>query len=225
MLRLRIPISREDKFGYNNINRKIFVPAKHSAELAEFLGIMLGDGHITRTQIMVTLEKDLDYAYYVKKLMRELFRAKPKIFVSQKGYYTVYFGSCAISKSKWLLKQGMAYNKDRRQIKIPGWVFQEKNYLQAMIRGLVDTDGSIHRLKWGGQISFCNASKPLLYGFRKALLILGFNPSKISGRNVYLTRKPDILRYIKSIGFKKIKTSNTFKKLVGGSYSGNYIAL
>lgn len=61
--------------------REIFCPQKNE-ELAEFVGIMLGDGGITKRQVIVTLNPKTDKAYsiFVKKLMERLFKIKPSMF-------------------------------------------------------------------------------------------------------------------------------------------------
>lgn len=223
LVRLRLPIIRHKKPGYNNINLNIILPRSKSERLAEFIGMLLGDGHISKTQVLVTLGKKDKYAVYVASLMRSLFKARPKIFITRHSDKVVYFGSVKVSD--WLLSQGMAYNKTRAQIKIPAWIFKKKTFIQAAVRGLVDTDGSVYRLRYGVQISFTNSSKTLLKDFRKALLILGYNPSKISANSVYLTRKTDIARYLKEVGFKNNKHKERVQQFLGGSYSGNYIAL
>lgn len=60
--RLHIPSFRHKQSGYNNIRRDITIPASYSADLAECIGILLGDGHLGPTQVMVTLGTK-EYAY------------------------------------------------------------------------------------------------------------------------------------------------------------------
>lgn len=70
--RLGIPTNPKRKVGYCN-RSKIVIPHVRSAKLAEFYGIMFGDGHISRFQIVVTLgTKELNYVEYVGSLMNEL---------------------------------------------------------------------------------------------------------------------------------------------------------
>lgn len=222
LVRLNIHTLREKKLGYNNINKNITLPKKYSANLAELIGIILGDGHITKTQVTVTLGTKDEYAPYVSELMRKLFNSKPKTLITKRGDQVVYFGSSVAVK--WFLKQGMAYNKTKAQVKIPEWVFKKQIYLKSVLRGLIDTDGSVYRLRNGVQISFSNLSKPLLADVRQAFLKLKFSPSKVSVHSVYLTRKSDVNKYIIEIGFKNKKHEERFKKFtnMGGSYSGNY---
>src|SRR3989344_3154088 len=52
--------------------RKILIPS-FSSDLAEFIGIVLGDGGITSRQVVITLHKDddRDYAEYVVGLVKK----------------------------------------------------------------------------------------------------------------------------------------------------------
>lgn len=75
--------------------------------------------------------------------------------------------------------------------------------MNRFLKGFFDTDGSVYKLRFGTQISFTNKSLPLLQSTRRMLLLLGYQPSSISGYRVYLTKQKSILRF-----FKEIKPAN-----------------
>ena len=56
---------------------------KESVDLAEFIGIMLGDGGLTHFQCSIYLHSEIDkeFAYYVKNLANKLFGIMPKIYI------------------------------------------------------------------------------------------------------------------------------------------------
>lgn len=172
------------------------------------VGILLGDGHLTPTQVIVTLGKKDIYVDYVSSLMENLFEVKPKIALTKNGHYIVYLGSTRLVR--WFLKMGLSFNKVKAQVDIPSWCFGNKKFLINVIRGLIDTDGSVYKLRFGTQISFCNRSRPLLGSARLILARLGFSPSNISGHNVYLTKRADLLKYFHEIGFGNQKHKNRF---------------
>ena len=228
LLRLKIPSLRHKKPGYNNINTEIVVPKHYTSDLAEFIGILLGDGHLSPTQVTITLgTKENTYAKYVIKLTEKIFGIKPKLIFSKSGYAIIYFGSTLTVR--WLLSMGLAFNKVLSQVDVPKWCFAKTIFMISLLRGLVDTDGSIYKLRSGGlQISLCNRSRLLLKSAHKIFLNLGFTPSKIGDKNIYLTRKENIDRYVKEIGFsnpKHLKRYIGFSNIMGGSYSGNYTRL
>jgi len=210
LLRLGIKPTPFKKKRYRNNNFNVIIPKRYSSELAEFIGILLGDGHITPTQVVITLgNKEMGYVGYICDLMEKLFKVRPKASITKDGYSIVYLGSAKVVR--WLLEMGLSFNKVASQVDVPTWCFRNKMYLRSLLRGLIDTDGSVYKLKFGMQISFCNRSIPLLSSTRRALIKSGFAPSRISGYNIYLTRKDDLLRYFKEIGFSNKKNKERFE--------------
>ena len=208
LLRLDIPIQRHLKALYNNTSQKVIIPSGLSEELAEFFGIMLGDGHISPTQVIVTLgSKEIKYVEYVAQLIKSLFKIEPKIFNRretgrQNRYRNVYFGS--VTAVRWLMDQGFVHNKVRSQVGVPQWIFSKKEFMEAFIKGFFDTDGSFYKLRFGIQISFTNRSFPILFALQRMLKSLEYKPSRVSGFHLYLTRQGDVRRF-----FQELQPSNS----------------
>lgn len=201
--RLGIPTNRKGKRKYCNRISTVVIPKERSEKLAEFFGIMLGDGHISRFQIVVTLgTKELNYVEHVAALMRDIFKVKPRIFIRKDGYRDVYFGS--VELIKYLRTDGLVTNKVKEQVDIPAWIFEKSEWMSSFVRGFFDTDGSVYRLRFGKQVSFTNKSLSLLISLHKMLIALGYNPSAISADRIYLTRRRDLARF-----FSEIKPANT----------------
>lgn len=193
----------------------VVIPKKYTADLAEFFGIMLGDGHLTHYQVSVTLgTKELAYAQYVVNLIASIFRAKPKIAIRKNGYKDVYMGSVEITK--WLREEGLVNNKVFAQVGVPKWIFERQEFMEQFIRGFFDTDGSVYKLRWGLQISLCNRSLPLLKSARDMLLYLGYSASRISIYNLYITKKIDVARFFREINPKNPKHQLRFKNFMNG---------
>lgn len=215
-----IEITRNRKPGFNNQRTDIQLP-RYNEQLSEFIGILLGDGNITKTQVVVTLGLKESFHNYVASLISTLFQINPKVLFRKNNYIEVYFGS--ISTVRWLKKMGLAHNKVKAQVSIPRWCFRTKALQRACLRGLFDTDGSIYKLRSGVQMSLTNKSQPLLKDAKSMLEYLGYSPSRISANKIYLTKKADIQGYIDEIGFKNPKHKERARIYMGGSYSGNYI--
>lgn len=215
LLRLKIKIDRQKKETCNNVRADIIIPQKFSKDLAEFMGILLGDGHLTPFQVSVTLGKKDEYDDYVRNLMERLFGARPKRIFTKEGHIVIYIGSARLVR--WFLEMGMVFNKVKCQVDFPVWIFQEEEFMRMALKGFFDTDGSVYKLRHGVQFSFCNMSKPLLRSVRGMLVELGFSPSKINNnKNVYLTKKVDLDRYFKEIGFGNRKHKKRFLKFING---------
>src|SRR3989344_8473434 len=118
----------------------INIPRTHTPELAEFFGIMLGDGKLSKYQIVVNLgDKEMEYAKQVVDLIKNVFGALPKIAIRKTGYKDVYLGS--IDLSSWFMKEGLVYNKVLKQVAAPKWIFQNSSFISGFLRGFFDTDG------------------------------------------------------------------------------------
>lgn len=200
----RLGIKTQPQLKKNYLKKRIDVkiPEKYSKDLAEFFGIMLGDGHISHFQVIVSLgNKEEEYAKYVKLLIEKIFKTNVKISLRGDGYRDVYLGSVEITS--WLFRQGLVSNKVKSQVDVPLWIFSKNNFMESFLKGFFDTDGSVYKLRYGIQMSFCNRSLPILKSLQLMLKKLEYNPSRISSFNMYLTRRGDIKRF-----FEKIKPSN-----------------
>ncbi len=210
LLRLGIPTNRKRKVRADNRRTDVQVPNTRSEKLAEFFGILLGDGHVGHFQLMVTLgTKEAPYARYVQALMREIFGGVPKIMTSNRGHTTVYLGSTQITK--WLKAEGLVQNKVAAQVDVPRWIFEKPEYMRMCLRGFFDTDGSVYKLRYGIQVSLCNRSVPLLVSLQRMLRELGYSPSAVSAYRVYLTKIPDVKRFFREIGPKNPKHVRRYK--------------
>ncbi len=212
----RWPINPHPGYGKNgeSLAKKFPLP-RFSVDLAEFIGIMLGDGGINTSQMTVTLgySTDKKYVPYIRKLIRKLFRAKTSIYRS-KVKDAIRIRASGINLIKNLLILGLIQgNKIKQQIDIPIWIQEDKNYIKACIKGMIDTDGCVHRKVRREQngveyrsigITFCSLSKPLQSSFRKLLSMVGFK-SSISGKTIYLCGQDQIKRYVEEIGFSNPK--------------------
>jgi len=200
----RLCIKTQPHLKKNYLKKRIDVklPKRYSKDLAEFFGIMLGDGHVSHFQVVVSLgNKEEKYAKHVRLLIKKIFKTHVRISIRSSGYRDVYLGSVTITS--WLLKQGLVFNKVKSQVDVPKWILCKKEYFENFLRGFFDTDGSVYKLKYGIQISFCNRSLPILKSLQFMLKKLKYSPSRISSYNMYLTKRKDVERF-----FKEIKPSN-----------------
>lgn len=222
LVRLGIPIQRHLKKGFNNTARKVIVPSAYTPQIAEFFGVMLGDGHINPTQVTVTLgTKEEEYVRYVIRLIRKIFRTEAHVFfktnmINDSKYRMVYFGS--VAAVRWLLAKGLVYNKVKSQVDVPRWIFSKPKFMKAFLRGFFDTDGSVYALRFGIQISLTNRSIPMLHSLHAMLTTLGYSPSAISGYRLYLTKRSEVRNFfldIRPANPKHQRRFAEFQKRVG----------
>lgn len=189
---------------------RIKIPNKTSSELAEFIGILLGDGHVSRKGIDIALNADVDreYSLFVRSLIKKLFAVEPKVSV-KKNCLHVRVNS--IMLAKYLGERGLKWgNKILNKATIPGYVAADPQLLSACIRGLTDTDGGVF-LKQKGYaraiIEFKNFNSKLLGDFAQALVHLGYTPSSGGsyGKSVRIQKQEEVLRYAREISFSNPK--------------------
>lgn len=219
-----------EKEGKHNLNkwfvaRDVFFPNK-SPELAEFVGIMIGDGGMTRGQITISLNPltDREYVLHVEKLVKRLFKVEPSIN-KRRGESVV---AIRVSRTKLVsfckaigLLEG---NKIRQNLDMPEWIKEEKEYYIPCVRGIMDTDGCLFMEchKMGSKkycyprLSLVSASPNLRRSVYEALKCLGFSPRIRNERSVQIERRDEIKEYFDKIGSSNTKHTNKFRKIFGG---------
>ena len=202
------------------IERKIHIP-KYSKHLAEFFGIMLGDGGLTEYQTRVTLniESDAEYIQYVQSLMYNLFKEKTSL-IKAKGTKAVSINVSRKSLTSFLVKNGLYVgNKVKLQIDIPSWITSSQSFSKYCVRGLFDTDGGVFFEKHGYKnkeysyirFSFVNMSKPLLVSVHKVLSELGI-PSRLNTkRSVTVEGLQNVSKYFILVGTSNPKHSRKYE--------------
>lgn len=195
---------------------------EYSGELAEFVGILIGDGGITEYQVKVSLglESDREYAVYVRGLAESLFGARVSL-ITQKQHSTLEV--IISSKSLVMFLNGLGLpigNKIKQGIDIPDWIKSNKEFSKRCIRGIFDTDGCVYidQHKMAGDkyfsinIAVTSASPKLLESIHKILFGEGYNPTKSSYRSIRLRREQEAFRFFDEIGTNNAKHMNRLRE-------------
>ncbi len=206
------------------IRKKISYPSR-SLELAELIGIILGDGGVrSRLQLTVTFnyQTDLKHAEYICGIIRNLFSIDSSIKKrkNNNGADIIVSSSNVID---FLLKQGIIIgNKVKNQVDVPAWVQARLEYRRACLRGLVDTDGGVyvHSYKSAGKtyrylkLGFTNCSKPLLNFVFETLSLLKIK-AYLNGNHVVIPSKDGVKKYFGDVYSNNPKHINRFKAHFG----------
>lgn len=211
------------KGGLNSLGSTKQLPEiKLDEKLAEFVGAVLGDGHLESNKkkgvyhirIAGDLIKDKDYHInHLKNLVREIFNLNSveiKRPETNERFLDIYSKKLIEFFVSMGIKPG---NKIKNQSTIPVWIWKTNEFIKSCLKGLIDTDGSIFRMSNKNpnliRINFTNHNSTLLNDTRKLFLVLGFNPSKIiNNRQFYISRQEEIKKYLKNIGFSNKKHRN-----------------
>lgn len=194
-----------------------------SKDLAEFVGIVLGDGGITKYQIVITLHSkdDKEYSKFVIALIEKLFSVPVGVNYDKKSLSV----DLAISRIRLVRfcveKLGLKIgDKIKQQVDIPSWIKQKRKYAIACLRGLIDTDGCIftHRYKVNGKfynykkLAFTSYSKPLRQSVFDILKNIGLNPRLAQRSDVRLDSIDDVKRYFQLVGSHNSKLLKKYFK-------------
>ena len=201
---------------------------RKSADLAEFVGIVMGDGSISDYQVSITLHQadDLSYSRYIAKLIKKLFHLTPKVYHRPK--YSVLVIVVSRRELVSLLHSfGLPIgNKIRQRLAIPNWIKDKEAYTIACVRGLLDTDGTVinHQYTVNGKmycykkLAFTSASQQLRDDVARIFANVGIK-SRIAGRDVRIDSVENVRRYFEKIGsnnpkhLKRYKNSSTISSL------------
>ncbi|MEK6887169.1 MAG: LAGLIDADG family homing endonuclease [Nanoarchaeota archaeon] len=211
-----------------NDKKRGFKIPKKSAKLANFLGILTGDGYIGCygynhvIEVIGNSEEDKEFLLeHVIGLFKKLFSIEPK------KYFRKYENTLVIrANSKgiyhFLRDQNFPDGKKKRLV-IPAWIRGSNLNMQEFVKGLFDTDGSLCLKKNHGKYEFY----PVINISLKERHILSEIKQWISEHDItsYIGKNNEIDKrtmkryprfYIQISGYK-----NTFKwiKLVGSNNS------
>ena len=208
----------------NNSHRKKVILPKYSVELAEFFGIMMGDGGINNPwQANITLNsiKDAEYAKYVSILCNKLFDIFPATH-KRKTRNTLVLSLASTSVVDFLVKNGLVRgNKLKTGLKIPKWILEQPSYKKACVRGLIDTDGCMfvhtHKVldKIYKNIGLCFTSYSLELIFQVVDILAEFDiMPHISkrGRDVTLYQEKAIIKYLRIFDTSNNRIKSVYKK-------------
>lgn len=198
-----------NRFNLNHKN-EVILPKKN-VNLAEFIGICLGDGCVTKYQTSITLNSIVDYQYlpYVVSLAKKLFQGATVSVMPNKRENSTDVRVNSITVATFLRDMGIISNAKY----VPAWILANSEYTKACIRGLFDTEGSISFKQYVSkkgisiykQLNFRNANISLMTFVRDNLINLGLKPTITLKRSLYLSNDRSIDTFRQIIGFSNPK--------------------
>lgn len=213
-------IKKLQKTGYAtgfNVAKKL-EPIRKNGVLAEFVGVLFGDGHVGKYQTSITLDSrnDREYADYLKGLIENKFGVPAKLSF-RKNARALDLTISSIAFSKQMVRFGMVEGtKLRVGLHIPEWITSSRTYTQAFLRGLFDTDGCVYSelKKVNGKeyryigMAFASASPSFLGEIAVALQGLGLSPTYTSRqKSVYMRKQSSIDAYFSMVSSHNPKHS------------------
>lgn len=211
----------------------IHIQNKLKEEFAELCGIHAGDGWLASKPNEVgygTSINEKQYFNYVFKLYSKIFDFHIfRIVKRGKPYNTIEVRIACKNTYNLLINTGFPQGPKLDKLRIPKFIFSNKNYFKGFLRGLIDTDGTVYWRKNRNNyyliLAWNCTNKKFAYEIKSLLEMLGYSPHIYSFINkksdykrrtawrVYLQRKIDVYNFITIIGFKNsVRIKQVFSK-------------
>lgn len=207
----------------NSYNLKFYQSAKLqiktprlTAYLAEFLGVLAGDGHMNAVthEVSITGHKENDSKYInetVYGFFETLFGLTPKIRIQNNAIRCWVYSKRLTSFISDTF--GVPIGKKKNKIRIPDSIIKDKKLFMPYIRGLFDTDGSVYTHHGKDVMLEISSASPDFRGdIAKCLTNMGFHPSN-GVKNVRLYRQNEVHDFFKIIRPKNNKHLRRFELL------------
>jgi len=183
-----------------------FPPLEKNGDLAELIGVILGDGHIekfprTERLLIFSNSNNLGFVNRYAELVEKIFEKKPYIYKQSKQ------NCIRISLYEKRISKRLGVPTGSRKginFRIPGWINKNRSFVIRYLRGLYEAEGSLsfHIPTCTHKFVFSNTNKSLLKNVEKSLRVLGFSPHSDRVR-VQLSKKDQVAKAVELLGFRK----------------------
>ena len=182
-----------------------FPPIQKDEKLAELVGVILGDGNISkfpRCERLI-IASNSNNKYFIQRyalLVEEIFGKKPSINKTNSNCVRISLYQKEISERLAIPSGARSKLSDL----IPNWIKRNRCLLIACLKGLFEAEGSlsIHLPTYTYNFSFSNINKDLLSFVRDSLNKLGFHPEERSNA-IRLRRKEEVKEFKNLIQFRE----------------------
>lgn len=197
-----------DKMKKEGRIKSEYLPLVKNGDLAELIGVVLGDGHICvyprcEELRLISNSNSPGFIERYAGIMEEVFKKNPYIIQSgQSNSAKIGIYEKLISK-----RLGVATGA-RRDLKIvvPKWISKKREYVIRYLRGLYEAEGSfcVHEPTYTHKFLFANRNVSMLGNVFNLMQSLGFHPYKTKDQ-VQISRKEEVYRAMKVLGFREYK--------------------
>lgn len=180
-------------------------PFPESSELAEYIGVVLGDGNISnfpRTE-RILIVGDLNKMGFIKhyaKLTEAIFRKKPSVgFIKNTNAVRISLYQKNISQRLGI----PTGNRSNLKFNVPNWITNNEVFIVKFIKGLFEAEGSlsIHKKTYTYNFQFSNKNNSLLKIVKDTLILLGYHP-EVRYNSIRLRKKLEVERFKNLIEFR-----------------------
>ena len=196
----RLKAARDGKW------RTEFPPLSKDGDLAELIGVVLGDGHI---QKFPRTERLLIFSHSNNKgFIKRYTRLVESIFEKKTYVYKETNVNCVrISLYQKNISKRLGISTGARKlitVVVPPWILRNRVFTIRYLRGLYEAEGShsVHLPTSTHKFVFTNSNQSMLKNVIKLLKVLGFSPHADLKR-VQLSRRAEVERALDLLEFRK----------------------
>lgn len=179
---------------------------KRGGDLAELLGVVLGDGNIykfPRTEGLRIVGNSAypGFAVRYSKIIENVFGKKPNVSKrSNSNAFNITIYERNISKRLGI----PSGSKKKLKIKVPEWILNNKVYILRYLRGLYESDGSfsVHKPTYTYKFMFSNLNPHLLSVVYNLLKKIGFHPHSTK-TSIQISKKDEVYAIKELIEFRQ----------------------
>lgn len=187
--------------------RSVYPGLKKNGDLAELVGVILGDGHIRRfprTEELSIFSNSNNPGFITRyaRLMERIFDKKPAL--------TKHHGNCTrirLYQKKIRSRLMIPYSpRGRIEIQVPRWILNNEKYIVRYLRGLYEAEGShcVHKPTSTYKLFFSNKNESMLNNVFRLLKKLGFHPHTSKNHHcIQLSRKNEVFDAIAVLRFRR----------------------
>lgn len=177
-----------------------------NGDLAELIGVVLGDGYIRRyprTEELSILSNSNNIGFIERYsfLVEKIFDKKPAI--TKHGNTNCM--RIRIYQKHIQKRLGVPYSPRRhKKIIVPYWILKDTDLIVRYLRGLYEAEGAhcVHIPTSTYKVFFTNRNTSMLENVFKLVIQLGFHPHR-SLYQVQLSRKAEVEDFLRLIEFRK----------------------
>ncbi len=181
---------------------------KKDGDLAELMGVVLGDGHIGKfpRSEELTIFSNSSNTGFIRRyssLVEKFFQKTPYVAkMSNANCVRIRVYQKDISK-----RLGVPFSpRGKLNIRIPSWILNNKQYIVRYLRGLYEAEGShsVHIPTGTYKFFFSNRNESMLKNVFRLMKILGFHPHWTkSNYNIQISRKKEVYAAMELLEFRK----------------------
>jgi|GEM_PF-39927 len=199
-------------------------PEMLTPELAELLGMWVGDGSLHKDGIRFHLHRE-ETLEHADRLCRQLFDEGLN-WRWDSGCYEAILHSHEIRRW-WLANFGEA-KPDAPSARVPSQIWKaDHESAGAFLRGLFSTDGSLQKGRyprlWTASEALCDEVQQLLIGLGMPALVWELDSEEREYYNVGVTGKRGLERFSERVGFVDSRNEQMSETLDGATYNGTTV--